>query len=45
MREWQEIVESGVHEFHRDFGGVTLAITKLDFLGSWACLRVIQFTA
>jgi hypothetical protein len=37
MHEWQEIVESGVHEFHRDFGGVTLTITKLDIPDAWAC--------
>jgi hypothetical protein len=30
MRQWQEIVESGVHKFHKDFVGVTLTITKLD---------------
>lgn len=38
MLEWQEIVENGVHEFHRDFEGVTLTITKLDFPDAWACL-------
>ena len=38
MHQWQEIVESGVHEFHKDFGGVTLTITKLDIPNAWACL-------
>jgi hypothetical protein len=37
MHEWQEIVENGVHEFHRDFEGVTLAITKLGVPDAWAC--------
>ena len=38
MRQWQEIVESGVHKFHKDFVGVTLTITKLDIPNAWACL-------
>ena len=38
MQHWRETVENGVHEFHRNFGGVTLTITKLDVLGAWACL-------
>jgi hypothetical protein len=37
MHQWQEIVESGVHEVRRDFGGVTLTITKLDIPDAWAC--------
>ena len=37
MDHWREIVENGVHELHRDFGGVTLTITKLDVPGAWAC--------
>ena len=40
MQHWRETVESGVHEFRRDFGGacgVTLTITKLDIPGAWAC--------
>ena len=28
MHHWREIVENGVHEFHQDFGGVTLTITN-----------------
>ena len=34
---WRETVENGVHELHRDFGGVTLTIGKLDFPDAWAC--------
>ncbi len=37
MDHWLEIVENGAHELHRDFGGVTLTITKLDFPDAWAC--------
>ena len=37
MHHWRETVENGVHELHRDFGGVTLTITKLDFPDAWAC--------
>ena len=34
---WRETVENGAHEFRRDFGGVTLTITKLDVPDAWAC--------
>jgi hypothetical protein len=34
MDHWQEV---GEHEFCRDFGGVTLTITKLEIPGAWAC--------
>jgi hypothetical protein len=37
MHHWREIVENGVHEFHQDFGGVPLTITKLGFPDAWAC--------
>jgi hypothetical protein len=37
MDHWRETVENGAHEFCRDFGGVTLTITKLDVPGAWAC--------
>jgi len=37
MHHWRETVENGVHELHRDFGGMTLTITKLDFPDAWAC--------
>lgn len=37
MHHWHEIVENGAHEFRRDFGDVTLTITKLDIPGAWAC--------
>ena len=37
MHHWHESVENGVHKLHRNFGGVTLTITKLDFVNAWAC--------
>jgi hypothetical protein len=37
MDHWRETVENGAHEFRRDFGGVTLTITKLNVPGAWAC--------
>jgi hypothetical protein len=35
---WDETADNGVHEFRRDFNGVTLTIKKLDIAGAWACV-------